>query len=413
MQAPPRIVTGKSDQPSSADFASPAVTSADEQNDMQQLRQHDSGHAAGSHESYHQQYDQHSLQNGHALQNGHTVSNRALLGTAPGDMFASRSQRPDFQRFSSSSAQNSPTRHDTSSQDLEGNSGYGDVSHGHHGARSKPPTSKQAASKTGLPALTAAGQRLEELQAMQKAKDAHKRQQRAMLASEQLASRKQLPAEASLGPDHDLQQHFSRKHVTDRHPHTCSRRNLHSTAEPSQRRLAEPVDDAEPVHGDQGMGVIYSNNDSPVSRDQLGSPRAMRAAQKEALFFTGLSELQAGNGPNPLLTSLDQIHDTGFSDFEEAARQHSAAVGRHNSSAVNDTAGNLSTERQVSLLSSHCKPCAGQHFSHDRKPTAGDILKWRFPQMASHHVQYALLVSYILAQLCHIRLHDCFLGGAW
>ena len=288
MQTPPPLPSSRADQISRSTLPLQDVTSAEDL-----ARQASSQQRGTAEDETHRDDHAHRSpdeRHGHAQQNGRDRPNWALLGTAPGELLASRTPQHEL-RHSSGSAQHSSTR---------------------------LPLSKQAATKTGLPALTAAGQRLEELQAMQKAKDFHKQQQRAMLTSDKQASRRLLQT-----ADSERHQH-SRKHASDRHSHTCSRRNLRAPAEarPSSRYKLTPTSDAQYddtfSYADAGLGTVYSN-DGPASQGILNT---QQTEQKEALFFTGLSDLQsAGGQPNPLLASLDQIHDTGFSDFEERPQQ--------------------------------------------------------------------------------------------
>ena len=383
MQSPPPLIADNPNQQSGSNVGPQDTSPQEDKTDSGPQRQH--RRAADHHDSNHQVL--HTVQelNSHAKQNGHTLPSRALLGTAPGDMFASRSSQLKLQHRSSGSAQHSPSHHTTSSNQEQ------DGSQGHSGPRHKP-VSKQAATKTGLPALTAAGQRLEELQAMQKAKDDHKRQQRAMLAGDKHSSRRLLHTESNL--DSNGHRHHVHKHASNRHPHTVSCRNLQV---PSRHRLAQPSE-AQPYddlsRADLGMSTLYSHDSQDFGErlDEQSAAQGSAQKEKEALFFTGLSEVQSGSGnANPLLASLDHIHDTGFSDFE-VPQQHRGALD--SLPAVHAAAGSQA-DQHVSRTSLHCLPHLAQ-----------TLLAWL--SLQNLHMLHSMR-SFLLQAIAHHTAQPCSL----
>ena len=170
-----------------------------------------------------------------------------------------------------------------------------------HPARARPPKSKQAATKTGLPALEAAGQRLAELKAVQQAKDAHKQRQRTMLARTR-SSRKFGDGRIQASPASELK--------------------------PASPQTSPPETSA------GATGDITISQECFKSESGVESLRALQAERARSLLATTFHSLDGQS--NPLLTTVDDRQDmlNTLSTYEEEPRIVTSSHAKDRDSAT-------------------------------------------------------------------------------
>ncbi|KAK9822139.1 hypothetical protein WJX74_010406 [Apatococcus lobatus] len=212
--------------------------------------------------------------------------------------------------------------------------------------RYRPLKSKQAANKTGLPALEAAGQRLAELQAVQQAKDAHKQRQRAMLARSR-SSRK----------------------LDGTHAQPSSMSDFNPTS-PHTSRLETSLG---------ATGDITLSQDCFESESGAGSLRALQAERARALLATTFHSFDQHS--NPLLTSVNDGEGMlgTLSTFEEEPHGVTASHTPDGHPAARSLDGQPNPQHQEAMSPATSLQGAQEIAAADaRLMETGDLSSWQW-----------------------------------